>query len=334
MGLIGMGRMGINHLRTVLKLDAVEVVFILEPRFRSVDEIERRFDIRFVEKPKLYNELTREALDEIQQVDYCTVATPIAVHKKFAMLLADHRVPSIVEKPLSFELEDAREIIESFRIHCTPLLVGYTERFNQGARSLRKLLVEDKLIGDTIYSISTHRENPYPVNSVETGVVFDLATHDIDLIHFLSGSRYSSLESMAFGLLPEMGHKESLHVLAKLENDTIVTHSVNRVALKKRRTVEVVGSAGVAVLDLITQSVVYCPVKDKMQRHFIFSDSDPIKYDVKGYREPLTLEHSEFIDSIESHTELIEYSDIISNQQVLERISRQVELGENDRQMS
>ena len=71
--------------------------------------------------------------------------------------------------------------------------VGHIERYNPALQSLRARL-ENGELGD-VYQVVTRRQGPFPARIADVGVVMDLATHDIDLTAWVTGSDYACVSA-------------------------------------------------------------------------------------------------------------------------------------------
>ena len=65
--------------------------------------------------------------------------------------------------------------------------VGHVERFNPAVVALKRK-IDEGLIG-RIYQMHARRLSPFPDRDSMRGVALDLATHDIDVMRYLTGQR-------------------------------------------------------------------------------------------------------------------------------------------------
>ena len=178
-GLIGLGMMGRHHARVLSSLDGVELVAVAD----------MGGDPHGVAGG-------RQVLDDIDAlvasgIDYCVVAVPTALHETVALTLAAAGVHALIEKPLSFDTASAERIVAAFEAAGLVGAVGHIERYNPALQEARRRLEAGDL-GD-IYQIATRRQGPFPARIADVGVVKDLATHDIDLTAWVSGSAFRTV---------------------------------------------------------------------------------------------------------------------------------------------
>ena len=178
-GVIGVGTMGKHHARVYTGLSDVELVGVADVDKEAVREVAERYNTEaFIE----YRELLKRDLDAV------SIAVPTFLHEKVAVDTAEAGVNMIIEKPIADTVENARKIIRSAHENEVKLMVGHIERFNP------IIPVIQNSIGNTdIISIDIARVGPFPSRIGDVGVVIDLATHDIDLIRYLTKSEFKKI---------------------------------------------------------------------------------------------------------------------------------------------
>ncbi len=164
-------------------------------------------------------------------IDAAVVAVPAAQHFEVALPLLQAGLPTLVEKPLAAELEQAR-VLAAFPRLC----VNHLERFNPAMAALP----------GQVHHISAQRMAPYMDRGTDVDVVLDLMIHDLDLVLRLLGPVH---EVRAVGLRFESDRID--HAEAWLEAERGVASVVaSRVAPGPTRMLEVTGDEGRVRLDL------------------------------------------------------------------------------------
>jgi predicted dehydrogenase len=227
------------------------------------------------------------------------LAVPAEQHEKAAVRLAEAGVRTLIEKPLAGDLDGATAIRDAFASTDLVAAVGHIERFNPALQEMKRKLDENCL--REIFSISTKRVGPFPLRAYETGVIRDLASHDIDIVHWLIGP----FESLTTQVAHRMGpNREDLaEAVGKAKNDVVVTMSVNWLTPAKERTVTVLGERGALVADLLTSDLTFysnaaIPMEwEEMVRLKGVSEGDVTRYAIRK-PEPLQSELEGFRDAI------------------------------------
>ncbi|MFC5141949.1 Gfo/Idh/MocA family oxidoreductase [Actinomycetospora rhizophila] len=241
-GLVGLGVMGRNHARVLQSLPDVELVAAADPR------PEARAASNGIDAVAT----VRELID--RGIDLCVAATPTITHQDVAFELAEAGVATLIEKPLAPDPKTAQTIVEAFARHGVLGCVGHIERFNPALQDLRRRLALGE-IGE-LYQVVTRRQGPFPARIVDAGVVVDLATHDIDLTAWITGSPYRSV-SACTAHRSGRPHEDLVSAVAELENGIVVTHLVNWLSPFKERITTVTGDLGCLVADTITADLTF-----------------------------------------------------------------------------
>jgi UDP-N-acetylglucosamine 3-dehydrogenase len=268
-GLVGLGAMGRHHARLLDAVPDAELVGAVDPKGDRFDSL------RGV--PLL------ASVDELLDlgVDGVVVAVPTADHEAIATRLAERGVSALIEKPLAADSASAGRIVESYRKSKARAVVGHVERFNPALRELKKHLDEESL--GRVFWVATERVGPFPNRIADVGVVKDLATHDIDIVSWITGNRFTSVAARA---THKMGreHEDLVSIVGGLSDDSVATLQVNWLTPVKRRTVTVVGEAGAYVADLLTADLYFhanseVPAEwDALARVTGVSEGDMVRY--------------------------------------------------------
>jgi predicted dehydrogenase len=288
-GLIGLGQMGRHHARILS--DSDELVFV-----GAVDPNGDRH--RAMRSGQLFSDV-EQLLDA--GVDAAVVAVPTAQHRDVALRLAEMGVHTLIEKPLADTLGAAREIREAFETPGVVGAVGHVERFNSALQEMKRRLDEGAL--GRVISISTERVGPFPDRIQDVGVVKDLATHDIDIVTWIGGARFTEVNGQ---LAHKMGrpHEDLVVATGRLANDVVASINVNWLTPVKRRSVSVLGERGSFVADLLTGDLLFYANAevdsqwDQLAQIKGVSEGDMIRYAFPK-REPLAVEHEAFRAAIE-----------------------------------
>jgi predicted dehydrogenase len=279
--------MGRHHARVLARLDGVDFVGGADPAGDAH---------RALGGHQLF-----PAIDDLLDagVDAIVLAIPAVEHEKNALRLADAGVHTLIEKPLAADLDGAIAIREAFRGKPLVAAVGHIERFNPALLEMKRRL-DQSCLGRT-FAISTTRTGPFPLRIGDTGVVHDLATHDIDIVHWLLGD-FSSLRA-ELGNQIDASREDMVEAIGRLQNDTIVSISVNWLTPMKQRTVTVLGERGALIADLLTSDLTFysnsaIPVEwEEMARLKGVSEGDVTRYAIRK-PEPLQSELEAFRDAI------------------------------------
>jgi UDP-N-acetylglucosamine 3-dehydrogenase len=241
----GLGVMGSHHLRVLQSLPGVEVVAVAEPQAERRDAAQRTY-------PQLAaHESLAEAL-EAHSPDFACLAVPVAELPDAARAALAAGAHALVEKPMAPGEDEAVELLDAAAEASPVVGVGYVERFNPAVAALKAKLDEGAV--GPIVQMHARRLSPFPNRASMLGVALDLATHDIDVMRYLTGSEVERVFAESARPLGEAG--EDL-ICATLRFDSGATGvlETNWVTPTKVRQLSVTGEHGMLVVDYLTQDL-------------------------------------------------------------------------------
>src|SRR5665647_1195250 len=129
-GLVGLGKMGQNHLRVLSMLNSVELVFVYDLDATAAVRLAAAYGVK-----------THADLEQLlPQVDAVVICTPTVTHGDYIRKAAGHVKKIFVEKPIADSLEEARAVSAFAAEHGLKIQVGFIERFNPAVQQLKSVL--------------------------------------------------------------------------------------------------------------------------------------------------------------------------------------------------
>lgn len=239
---IGLGRMGKNHLRLLSQDSRFNVIGLVDPRVEQRTSVENHL-----------NYPAYGSINQIKKLDFdcAVVASSSSTHYKVASYLVSLGKPFLVEKPFCHNSASARLLASSIYNKKIKVAVGHIERFNPAVRKLSDV-IKAGWIGKPIH-FSFTRIGGYPEN-VKGGdnVLFDLAVHDIDILNLLAG-RMKLLGGIAHSTIKK-GINDTAEILLRSDKGPSASIHVNWITPTKVRTLRVTGTRGVGFIDYMLQT--------------------------------------------------------------------------------
>lgn len=197
---VGLGFMGVTHLRAHLDNPAARVVAVCDANRLPVNgvlsgvagNIKKSDDIQLGTRVKVFRDLQEMLADpEIEAVDLCT-PTPLHPEQVIASLKAGKHV--LCEKPLARTAASAREILNHTKSASGFLMPAMCMRFWPGWAWLKQV-VEEKTYGKVLAARfrrvsempAWSRNGTYAAANDSGGALFDLHIHDADFVNYLFG---------------------------------------------------------------------------------------------------------------------------------------------------
>jgi myo-inositol 2-dehydrogenase / D-chiro-inositol 1-dehydrogenase len=183
-------------------------------------------------------------------LDAVVICAPPHLHAPSAIAAFDAGLHVYLEKPLAPSLADAEPAVQAWLRAGTIGMIGFNFRFHPQIARIRERL-RDGAIGDplavrAVFSILPH-ELPEWKRTRHTGggVLLDLASHHVDLVHHLLGDDVTRVYASARSLRGESDHAA---VQLELASGVIAQLFVSLGTVDENR-LEIVGTNGKLVMD-------------------------------------------------------------------------------------
>ncbi|WP_042698098.1 UDP-N-acetylglucosamine 3-dehydrogenase [Thermococcus sp. PK] len=273
-GVVGVGNMGFHHARIYSELakeGKAKLVGVADANFERAKEVAEKFGTEaFGDYRKL-----------VKEVDAVSIAVPTSLHRQVALEFIENGVHVLVEKPIAESIESAKEIIKVAEKNNVVLMVGHVERFNPAVLKLKET-IDQGMLGE-IVTMNAKRVGPMVVRIADVGVIIDLAVHDIDVMSFLADSRVKEVYAKARNVKHPAKVEDYALILLGFEKDVDGVIETNRLTPHKTRTLNVVGTDGIAYLDYINQSLTL--YDDKWVREAKIEKKEPLRLELEHFIE-------------------------------------------------
>ena len=179
-GLVGVGRIGAFHARTLLSLDTVDSVTLADLDRKRAASLAAELGARSVPTP--------EALVEAE-TDALVIAAPTPAHRALLSLAAAAGLPAFCEKPVALDLPPLDSVIAATEAAGILVQVGFQRRFDAGYRAAREAVASGAVGDILVLRAATHDPSPPPEAYIagSGGIFRDLHIHDFDAIRFVTG---------------------------------------------------------------------------------------------------------------------------------------------------
>jgi myo-inositol 2-dehydrogenase/D-chiro-inositol 1-dehydrogenase len=201
LGLVGVGRIGVLHARTLAGLPGVAALTIADADESRARQVASELGVQAVASPEAL-------LDD--GVDAIVIATSTPGHAPMLELAARAGLPAFCEKPVALDLETLDALRETVERAGTLVQVGFQRRFDTGYRSARDAVASGALGTLLVLRAATHDPAPPSREYVAAsgGIFRDLHIHDFDAIRFVTGQEV--VEVYADGAVREAAWIEGL----------------------------------------------------------------------------------------------------------------------------
>ena len=295
--IIGLGYWGTIVAKAVVSMNFFKKIYIYDIDKNKINIIKKKFQSKVS-----YCNLNRIKKDKL--IKHVFLATPPKNNFNLLKSLIKFNKNILVEKPGLIKLDQFKKIKKLTINKKTKLTFGYIYIYNKYIRYLKKI-INSNVLGDIRY-INLQRQNFGPIRN-KVSAAYDLATHDISILHFLFKNKLSLKNSINHDVLGKKNYDISF---LNLKSGNIkIDINVSWLNPEKIRKIIIIGSKKMLLFDemnideplKIYNNYVNFPKIDSFTRN-IFNQS---KYIFKGKsktiklndQKPLDLEIREFINS-------------------------------------
>jgi UDP-N-acetylglucosamine 3-dehydrogenase len=290
----GLGHMGSLHARVLSQIEGVEIVAAVDPNPARRERFTRRY--RHV---STYMTI-EEALESVN-IDFACIAAPADMLPALGHAMIDAGVPLLIEKPVAADEDEALLLVRAADSRNVMLGVGHVERCNPAVMALKERL-ESGQIG-RIYQLQARRLSPFPDRDAMLGVALDLASHDIDVMRYLTGSEVTRVFAETAHRLHDSA-EDLIAATMRFDNDTAGLLEVNWLTPEKVRELTVTGEGGTFLLNYLTQELFHSshPTEptswDTLANMRGAGEGDMIRYAL-ARREPLLVQWETFLAALD-----------------------------------
>ena len=276
--ILGLGKMGENHLRVLSLMKDVEIKFIYDQNKKRLNELS-----------KIYNVSPTQSLEKaLSNCDAVYISTPTNTHFSFFKKCANKVENIFLEKPPAANLNDSLKLKDLSIKNNNFVQCGFIERFNPTITSLKQILKKNKTI-----NIDFMRTNKLSERIKDVDVVIDLMVHDIDLAIYFNGPVKNVF---AFNKKVKRKIVFSSAVLEH-ENSSISRLQASRITEKKIRSVDVTTNKEFIEAELLQKTLIVNKQSQILENKNIAYQIDSVKQQIEvPSQEPLFLENQAFIN--------------------------------------
>lgn len=198
-GLLGCGRIGQVHARSLRGLDGVRVVAVAD----ALPEAARTLaatcgaEVRDV-----------DAILAAADIDAVIIGSPTDAHFDQILAAARHGKAIFCEKPVDMSVDNIRICIDAVEAAKVPFMTGFNRRFDPNFATLRARVRAGDIGAVELVIITSRDPAPPPVSYIARsgGLFRDMMIHDFDMARFLMGEEFIRLHAVGSALVdPEIG---------------------------------------------------------------------------------------------------------------------------------
>jgi predicted dehydrogenase len=241
---VGCGRVALNvHLPNLRSLPNVLVSAVVDP-----DSTQREKALKI--SPQATGFARLGELWDAVSVDAVLVSAPTADHAALVMEAIEHGVHVYAEKPLATNPADALALTSAWKKGAKVGMIGFNYRFHPLHVQARNLLsqgaVGKPMMVSTVFSSSASTMTDWRARRRSGGgVLLDLGSHHVDLVHFLLGEEVAQVHAQTSTTHTE---DDTATLQMRLHNDVLVSGIFSSGGVDQDR-IEVFGDRAILRVD-------------------------------------------------------------------------------------
>jgi predicted dehydrogenase len=286
--------MGRNHVRLLRELGDGKLV--------GIADADKETACKLADANSTHGYSSYRELLERERPDAVTVAVPTESHHAVVLDALTAGCHVLVEKPIAATLQQADEMVAAARDAGRILAVGHVERFNPAVLELKRRIDERQL--GRLYQIDALRLGPFPQRIRDVGVVVDLATHDLDVMRFVTGIEIVRVYAETRRKL-HTTNEDMVSGLLRFADDTVGFLEINWLTPSKIRQLTVTGEGGMFRANYLTQDLLFFENAARAGQNWErishlrgVSEGAMVKYSIDK-REPLRSEVEAFLKAVD-----------------------------------
>jgi myo-inositol 2-dehydrogenase / D-chiro-inositol 1-dehydrogenase len=182
-GVVGVGRIGAFHVKTLLQLEGVGGLTLADADAALARRVAGELGAQAAETP--------EALIE-SGIDALVIATPTRAHAPMLRLAAASSLPAFCEKPAALDLVTLDEVAAEVERAGILVQIGFQRRFDAGYQAAHEAVASGALGNLLAVRAATHDPAPPDENYIAAsgGIFLDLHVHDFDAVRYVTGQEF------------------------------------------------------------------------------------------------------------------------------------------------
>ncbi len=292
LGLLGAGRIGQTHARSVPHIDGAELATVFDPDERAAQAVTQLTGARSAP----VEDILADAL-----IDAVIIGTPTDLHAQQIEAAARAGKAIFCEKPIDLDVARVRGCLDVVKAENAPLMIGFNRRFDPHFRAVRRQ-IEDGTLGTVeLVQITSRDPAPPPIDYIRRsgGLFKDMMIHDLDMARFLLGEEIAEVSATGSCLvdpaIAEAGDIDTATVTLRTGSGKlcVITNS-RRATYGYDQRLEVHGSKGMASVGNLHPTTLTVANGDG------FRQDPTLDFFMQRYQDAYRLELTAFVEAVAS----------------------------------
>jgi len=242
-GVLGAGHLGRIHLQQILEIQNYKLMGFYDPDPEKSNKASKDFNI------PSYKDISSLIAD----VDVVDIVTPTLSHYDLAIQALEANKHIFIEKPLTYTLEQADELVKLVAEKGVKAQVGHVERFNPAFLAAQQCNLHPMFIEST-------RISQYNPRGTDVSVVLDLMIHDIDIILNLINAEVSNIQAVGVPIISDTPDIANARI--EFTNGYVANLTASRASLKNERKMRLFQKNAYITINFLDKKVNLYKIKE------------------------------------------------------------------------
>ncbi len=198
-GLLGCGRIGQVHARTLKAMDGARIVAVADAMPAAAQSLAEATGAEM---------RATDAILSAGDIDAVVIGTPTDTH--FSQIEAATKAGKAIfcEKPVDMSVNNIRTLMADIEAAEVPFFTAFNRRFDPNFAALQARLRAGEIGAVELIQITSRDPSPPPIGYIKSsgGLFRDMMIHDFDMARFLMGEEFDSVHAVGSSLVdPEIG---------------------------------------------------------------------------------------------------------------------------------
>tara|TARA_B100001013_G_C24531483_1_gene410947 strand:- start:12 stop:890 length:879 start_codon:yes stop_codon:yes gene_type:complete len=230
-------------------------------------------------------------LDNVEAID---IISPTITHYQIAKqaILSNKHV--FIEKPITNNVDHAKDIIKLSRKNNIIGQVGHVERFNPA------YVAAFNHIKDPMF-IESHRLSDFNPRGTDVSVIMDLMIHDIDIVLNTVKSKVKKINASGVSIISDSPDIANARI--EFENKCVANLTASRISLKKMRKTRIFQKDAYISIDFLEKELQIVKIKDAVKSNSNLSmviKTNTGKDKIIYFENPEIIEENSILNELES----------------------------------
>ena len=242
-GVVGAGHLGKIHLKLLNSSKRFQLMGFYDTDLKISKELSDK------EGYKCFSNLDN-MLDNVEAID---IVSPTSTHYNIAKQAISSNKHIFIEKPITNNIDHAKDIIQLSKKNNIIGQVGHVERFNPAyVKAFNH--IEDPMF------IESHRLSDFNPRGTDVSVIMDLMIHDIDIVLNTVKSKVKKINASGVSIISDSPDIANARI--EFENKCVANLTASRISLKKMRKTRIFQKDAYISIDFLEKELQIVKIKD------------------------------------------------------------------------